>query len=59
MRATIGWFDHHLRGRPLPPVAPPGEPVSTPLAPDAVKAGIVPGTSNWKPRWDPATADVR
>jgi hypothetical protein len=55
MRATIGWFDHHVRGRPLQPVAPPGEPVATPLAPDAAEAGIVPGTRNWRPSWDPGT----
>ncbi|WP_460525583.1 alpha/beta hydrolase [Flindersiella endophytica] len=53
MRATIGWFDHHLRGRSLEPVPPPGETVTTPLAPEAVRAGIVPGTSNWQPSWDP------
>jgi uncharacterized protein len=54
MRATIGWYDHHLRGAPLPPVDPPGETVTTPLAPDAVRQGIVPGTPNWTPSWDPA-----
>jgi len=54
MHATVGWFDHHMRGTPLPPVAPPGDTATTPLAPDAVQAGLVPGTPNWKPSWDPA-----
>ena len=54
MRATIGWFDHHLRGLPLPPVPPPGDTAVTPLAPDALAAGRVPGARNWRPSWDPA-----
>ncbi|MEV6243164.1 hypothetical protein [Lentzea sp. NPDC051838] len=56
MRATIGWFDHHLRGRSPAPVAPPGDTAVTPLAPDAVRAGIVPGTPNWQPSWDPTAS---
>ncbi|MGP4017790.1 hypothetical protein [Saccharopolyspora sp. 5N708] len=51
MRATIGWFDHHMRGTPLPPVVPPGDTAITPLAPGK-RCG--PGSSREPPIGNPA-----